>query len=74
MKEASHFYRDGKGSRLDLVLVSPDAAGNAQQKDARVIQWKDAFKSRNYLRDLIDRISDHMPVLSRFYFRDRVAD
>ena len=69
--EASHFYKSGKGTRLDLVVVSAEAGKNAKDKAARVIRWKDAFASKARLVELIEKISDHMPVIARFYFRDR---
>jgi exonuclease III len=68
--EASHFFKNGKGSRLDLVAVS-DAAENASaEKAAKVIQWRQELMTKANLPDTIDRISDHLPVISRFFFTD----
>ncbi|MBM3487261.1 MAG: hypothetical protein FJX67_11625 [Alphaproteobacteria bacterium] len=36
--EASHFYKSGKGTRLDLVVVSAEAEKSAKDKAARVIR------------------------------------
>lgn len=67
--EGSHWYR-GKRSLIDLVIVSDSAEKVAVQKEATVIPWKGVFGSATLRNDLIERISDHMPVISRFYFRD----
>jgi len=67
--EGSHWYR-GKLSRIDLVIVSDSAEKVAVSKEATVIPWKRVFDSPSLRNDLIARISDHMPVVSRFYFRD----
>jgi endonuclease/exonuclease/phosphatase family metal-dependent hydrolase len=72
--EASHFFQNGKGSRLDLVVVSDDAERAAVDKGARVIPWRDAFASLPKLRGYIATLSDHMPVVSRFYFPDAAGD
>lgn len=67
--EGSHFYK-GKLSRIDLVMVSDDIEKVAVVKEAKVIPWKRVFESSTLRNDLIARISDHMPVVSRFYFQD----
>jgi endonuclease/exonuclease/phosphatase family metal-dependent hydrolase len=67
--EGSHWYR-GKRSRIDLVIVSASVEQVAVEKEARVIPWKRVFESSTLRKDLIARISDHMPVVSRFYFRN----
>src|ERR1051325_6523501 len=64
--EASHFFQNGAGSRLDLVLVSDDAEKVAVDKGAHVIPWNEAFASIAKLREYIQTLSDHMPVVSRF--------
>lgn len=68
--EASHFYKSGKGTRLDLVMVSADAEENAVTPGAKVIAWKNVFKNKSVLAKAVENISDHMPVLSRFYFEE----
>lgn len=68
--EGSHFYRSSKPSRIDLVLVTASVEKVAVKKEANVIPWKGVFDSSTLQKDLISRISDHMPVVSRFYFRD----
>jgi endonuclease/exonuclease/phosphatase family metal-dependent hydrolase len=66
-EEASHFFKSGKDSRLDLVTVTEEAVAAAANKP-RVVAWKDFLKSKAVLRDLIDKLSDHLPVYTRFYF------
>lgn len=67
--EGSHFYR-GKRSRIDLVIVSDSLEKAAKDKEATVIPWKGVFDSAKMRNELIEKISDHLPVVSRFYFRD----
>lgn len=67
--EGSHWYK-GKRSRIDLVIVSDSVEQVAERKESKVIPWKGVFDSSTLRNDLIERISDHMPVVSRFYFRD----
>lgn len=67
--EGSHWYR-GKSSLIDLVVVSASVDDVAVDKRARVIPWKRVFESSTIRNDLIGKISDHMPVISRFYFTD----
>jgi endonuclease/exonuclease/phosphatase family metal-dependent hydrolase len=67
--EGSHWYR-GNRSRIDLVIVSASVAEVAVEQDAKVIPWKRVFDSSTLRNELIDKISDHMPVVSRFYFTD----
>jgi endonuclease/exonuclease/phosphatase family metal-dependent hydrolase len=68
-EEGSHWYQ-GHRSRIDLVIVSDSVKEVAVQREAKVIPWKRVFDSTTLRNDLIERISDHMPVVSRFYFRD----
>ncbi len=67
--EGSHFYRSHL-SRIDLVMVTDSVEKEAVKKEAKVIPWKGVFDSASLRRDYVSRISDHMPVVSRFYFRD----
>jgi endonuclease/exonuclease/phosphatase family metal-dependent hydrolase len=67
--EGSHWYK-GQRSRIDLVVVSDSVNQVAVVKEAKVIPWKGVFSSSTLRNELIRRISDHMPVVSRFYFRD----
>jgi endonuclease/exonuclease/phosphatase family metal-dependent hydrolase len=69
-KEGSHWYR-GKVSRIDHVVVSDSVQRVAVDGQARVIPWKGVFESTTLRNNLIEKISDHMPVVSRFYFEDR---
>ena len=59
---------------LEIVVVSDDAEKVTVDKGAHVIPWNDAFASLNKLRDYIATFSDHMPVVSRFYFTDTRGD
>ncbi len=67
--EGSHFYRS-KTSRIDLVMVTDSVEKEAVSKEAKVLPWKGVFDSASLRKELVSRISDHMPVVSRFYFRD----
>lgn len=68
-EEGSHWYK-GKRSRIDVVIVSASVEEVAVEKEARVIPWKGIFDSSTLRKELIEKISDHMPVVTRFYFRD----
>jgi endonuclease/exonuclease/phosphatase family metal-dependent hydrolase len=67
--EGSHWFK-GKRSLIDLVIVSDSAEKVAKDPYSTVIPWKQVFESTTLRNDLIERISDHMPVVSRFYFKD----
>lgn len=67
-REASHFYRSGKGTRLDMIAVTKSAAKVGVDKKAKVVSWNHAFGPNNRLEEMVDKVSDHMPVLARFYF------
>ena len=67
--EGSHWYR-GKRSRIDIVVVSDSVDKVAVEHEAKVIPWKKVFDSASIRNELIEKISDHMPVVSRFYFTD----
>lgn len=79
--DISHFYyknRNDLGSRLDLAAVSVAAYENMVNRDdgAVVVRWKnlDEFLShhpsaqdiKRLISDLGKKISDHMPVITRF--------
>ncbi len=78
--DISHLYYQNKshlGSRLDLVVISIDAA--KYLKDApRTVKWAPmteflaanpkAAQIKKYWKRLGTEISDHLPVLTRFYF------
>ena len=70
-KEASHFYRNGKGTLLDMVSVTESAAKQGVDKKAKVVHWTGAFGPDNRIAEMVDKISDHMPVLTRFYFGNK---
>lgn len=77
----SHLYYTNKqniGSRLDLVLMS-SSAKLMKTADPKVVKWAslDTFLSqqpsateiKKYLADIRATVSDHMPVVTRFYFK-----
>lgn len=69
--EASHFYKNGKGTRLDYIVISASAARASVEGLSRVIPWSEYLKTgKSALATIVDQISDHMPVLARFYFSD----
>lgn len=72
--------RQDYGSRLDLEALSLAALGQVSGRAAQVIRWKplDQLASQGgakhlaaFIRDLGEKVSDHMPVLTRFYFTQR---
>lgn len=83
--EISHFYyrnRDNLGSRLDLAAVSIAAADQMLDRDAgaTVVRWRglDEFLShhpsaqeiRRLISDIGKDVSDHLPVVTRFYWTE----
>jgi len=79
----SHLYYKNKrhlGSRLDLVAVSI-AAADEVKGDPKVVRWKslDEFLGtspkakdiKKHLKKISLDISDHMPVVTRFYFEEQ---
>lgn len=68
--EASHLSKSGRSSRIDLVLTSPAMRKASSTEKATVIRWSDFSKDSAYLSRMIDTVSDHLPVLTRFYFID----
>lgn len=72
-REASHLSVGGRRSRLDLIVVTETTPVEKGQSEATVINWNTLLESRNSpgsLKEIIDQISDHLPVLTRFYFSD----
>jgi endonuclease/exonuclease/phosphatase family metal-dependent hydrolase len=71
--------RNQVGSRLDLQALSYTALDNVYQPKTAgsVIRWQpvDQLMGKSALKDKIKElralVSDHMPVLTRFYFSDR---
>ncbi len=83
--EFSHLmYRNKNeiGSRLDLRVVSVAAADEVAQKGG-VVCWEPLTKLlarhpnasvlKKYLNDLKKDVSDHMPVVMRFYWEEQAA-
>jgi endonuclease/exonuclease/phosphatase family metal-dependent hydrolase len=72
--EASHLSVSGRRSRLDLIVISETIQPADGEQEAKVINWNALFESKNsprLLKDIIDNISDHLPVVTRFYFTDK---
>lgn len=76
--EASHLTVGNRRSRLDLIVVSSTVPSASVQPKAAVVNWKvlldrsiSGLQNRQVLEALINNISDHLPVLSRFYFKDQ---
>jgi endonuclease/exonuclease/phosphatase family metal-dependent hydrolase len=83
VNEISHLmFRNKKeiGSRLDLEAVTI-AASKEMAKDPMVVRWKsldnllstnpDAKTIKKYIHDISYEITDHMPVVTRFYFEEK---
>jgi endonuclease/exonuclease/phosphatase family metal-dependent hydrolase len=82
--EISHLMYKNKnefGTRLDLCAVSISASKELEEKKSSVIRWKslddllasspDSKKLKTYIQEVSDNISDHMPVVTRFYFTEK---
>lgn len=78
----SHLYYENKthiGSRLDIALVTSSASKSMLNKKADVAKWasiddlvktadeKTAKEIKDILNDIKTNISDHMPLLTRYY-------
>lgn len=70
--EGSHLSSNGHSTRLDLIVVSNSASQKGDTQKAEVINWNEVLKKKTTLQKVIDQISDHRPVLSRFHFREKV--
>jgi endonuclease/exonuclease/phosphatase family metal-dependent hydrolase len=79
----SHFYyknRSDLGSRLDLAALSI-AASDEVAGDPEVVRWAhlDTFletqprasEIKEFLKELSQDVSDHMPVITRFYLEEQ---
>jgi endonuclease/exonuclease/phosphatase family metal-dependent hydrolase len=72
--EASHLSASGRRTRLDLIVVTSSIPSTEGQTEATVINWNAFLENNNspqLVREVIDTISDHLPVLTRFYFSDQ---
>jgi endonuclease/exonuclease/phosphatase family metal-dependent hydrolase len=82
--DISHLmYRSRKefGTRLDLSLVTIASANELVDKKASAVRWQslddllsknpDAGQIKQYIQDISNSISDHMPVVTRFYFEEK---
>jgi len=81
--EISHLMykrKDHIGSRLDIKVVSA-SAGGFRKADPKVVRWTtltkllagnpSAAEIKQFIRDVSRDLSDHMPVVSRFFFTPR---
>jgi len=72
--------KDDIGSRLDLKVVSA-SVGGFRRGDPKVVRWTTLAKLlagnpsaadiKRFIREVSRDLSDHMPVVSRFYFTPR---
>lgn len=67
--EVSHTSRSGRGSRLDYILTTSDLARTAAEEGSTVIAFNELL-DRAEFQQYFDIVSDHLPVVSRFYFTD----
>lgn len=79
--EGSHLSVGGRRSKLDIVVVTDNAAeAVVKDKNAKVVEWAIlddsplSLSKKDVLKKVIDTISDHLPVLTRFNFTDKDAD
>ncbi len=74
--EPSYLSVGNRRSRLDLIVVSSSVPEADIQQTAAVVNWNvllekgSSAQTRATLEGLIENISDHLPVLARFYFSD----
>jgi endonuclease/exonuclease/phosphatase family metal-dependent hydrolase len=71
--EASFLGSGNRRSRLDLIVFT-ETIQPPEQTEATVINWNALLAtdfSPRILETVVARISDHLPVLTRFYFSDR---
>ena len=75
--EPSFLSVDNRRSRLDLIVVSSSVPEADIQQTAAVVNWNvllekgGSAQTKATLESLIENISDHLPVLARFYFEDK---
>jgi endonuclease/exonuclease/phosphatase family metal-dependent hydrolase len=72
--------KDDIGSRLDIKVASA-SAGGFRKADPKVVRWTtlakllagnpSAAEIKRFIREVSLDLSDHMPVVSRFYFTPR---
>ncbi|NCR29322.1 MAG: hypothetical protein GPJ25_24920 [Microcystis aeruginosa LE13-04] len=75
--EPSYLSVGGRNSRLDLIAVSEAAAEGLKSSKTEVISWNLLLENRNspqFIKEIVEKISDHLPVVTRFYFSDESED
>lgn len=68
--EGSHFFANDRSSRLDYIMVCTSGQAAAKSQTSTVIHWNRFIEDHRNLQRIIDEVSDHMPVISRFFFVD----
>ena len=74
--EPSYLSVGNRRSRLDLIVVSSSVPEADIQQTAAVVNWNvllekgSSAQTKATLESLIENISDHLPILARFYFSD----
>ncbi len=74
--EPSYLSVGNRRSRLDLIVVSSSVPEADVHQTAKVVNWNvllekgSSAQTKETLESLIENISDHLPVLARFYFSD----
>jgi endonuclease/exonuclease/phosphatase family metal-dependent hydrolase len=73
--EGSFLTLSGRQSRLDFIVISSDVKGTKDIQDqSKVISWTalegEGSMNRDLLKSVIDTISDHLPVVTRFFFTE----
>jgi exonuclease III len=79
----SNFYYKSKekiGSRLDIALVS-SSASREMSGTSDVVRWRSldkllaknpkANEIKEYIKEISASLSDHLPVVTRFYFQEQ---
>jgi len=72
--EGSHLFQGKPGSRLDFIVVTSQVEGVEQLQDrSTVVSWNLLLEqgvSDSLREQLRSKVSDHLPVLTRFYWTE----
>jgi endonuclease/exonuclease/phosphatase family metal-dependent hydrolase len=82
--DISHLMYKNKneiGTRLDLSAVTISSANQLVNRQSQVVRWKSldnllkgnpkASQIKEYIQEVSKGVSDHMPVVTRFYFEKK---
>jgi len=70
--EGSYLVSTSQRTRIDLFVVTEEAARQAVRKEKpEVIEWNDILEMKGVFGHIKKKISDHLPVLCRFYFTEK---